>query len=186
MCFDGICSYSLVELGISQLYLSEEKIRKVKTWFCPEDQEKLEPLPVHDFGNGRYTLTDGHSRAYVALQYGISHIQVVYDRDEMVAGAIGKRLYERNIDWCRRFGLYTVAHLSNRIVNQEEYQRLWIRRCDRSYCLLTHFSEQERKEMERSFKGLFLYGISDDFLTLYLENAQGDLFQFNNGDIIHE
>lgn len=40
--------------------------------------------------------------------------------------------------------------------------------------------------MERSFKGLFLYGISDDFLTLYLENAQGDLFQFNNGDILHE
>ncbi len=99
MCFDGICSYSLVELGISQLYLSEEKIRKVKTWFCPEDQEKLEPLPVHDFGNGRYTLTDGHSRAYVPfnMEYLIFRLfttemkwlPVILERDCMKGILIG-------------------------------------------------------------------------------------------------
>ena len=96
-----------------------------------------------------------------------------------------ERLNEKEEKPCDLMAYVPIVWL-NWVSVSHEYQRLWIRRCDRSYCLLTHFSEQERKEMERSCKGLFLYGINDDFLTLYLENAQGDLFQFNNGDILHD
>lgn len=44
-------------LGVSQLYVSTEKLARVRAWFDPRS---MTPLPVRDFGNGRLTLTDGN------------------------------------------------------------------------------------------------------------------------------
>lgn len=57
--FEGMRMVPILELGPSQLYLDQSKIEAVETWFHPEDMAAYEPWPVHHFGNGRYTLTDG-------------------------------------------------------------------------------------------------------------------------------
>lgn len=44
----------------------------------------MDPVPVHDFGNGKYTLTDGHSRVYVAYEHGLTHVPIAYDKDEIM------------------------------------------------------------------------------------------------------
>ena len=54
--FEGIIDFPLLELGISQMYLNEKKIRAVEEWFDPYNLSNLDPMPVHDFGNGKYTL----------------------------------------------------------------------------------------------------------------------------------
>lgn len=76
--FSGIQQISVHLLGINQLYISEDKIKNVLAWFHKTDLSNFAPLPVYDFGNGRLTLIDGHTRAYVAYQSGISEIPVIY------------------------------------------------------------------------------------------------------------
>lgn len=102
------------------------------------------PLPVHDFGNNAYTLTDGHTRAYVAYKNGVSNLPVIYDNDDMITNKVGQRLYKAYIDWCRRFKLTHIQHLESRILSNSTYQKLWIERCERSYHLLTKTSYDER------------------------------------------
>ena len=179
--FIGIKSYPLLELGLSQIYLNERKIAVIERWFNLNDMSIFEPLPVRDFGNGRYTLTDGHSRAYVAYKSGLTQIPIVYDNDDMVAGKIGQMLYRADIEWCNRFYIENISHLENRILTCEEYQQLWIGRCDRSYELLTQTTENERKVIQNKVPELFLYGAAEDFSEIYFENADGDSFVYKNG-----
>ena len=183
--FAGVINYPLLELGLSQIYLNEDKVKAIEKWFNPDDMSIFEPLPVHDYGNGKYTLTDGHSRAYVAHKNGLTHIPVVYDNDDMVAGEIGQKLYCADIEWCNRFGINNISNLESRIISAEEYQRLWIRRCDRSYNLLM-ISEENREQFIKEVPGLFLYGASTDGVELYYEDAEGSLFIYKNGVVTSE
>ena len=52
--FRGIIEYSLLDLGLSQLYLNSAKIQSIEKWFRLDDMSIFQPLAVHDYGNGRY------------------------------------------------------------------------------------------------------------------------------------
>ena len=143
-------------------------------------------MPVHDYGNRKYTLTDGHSRAYVAYKCGLTQIPIIYDNDDMVAGEMGQKLYNADIEWCNRFGIENISHLKSRILTNEEYQRLWIGRCNRSYDLLTQTTEEERKLMQDSVPELFLYGASKDLAETYFEDSSGKLFIYKKGKLFEE
>ena len=184
--FTGTMNYPLLKLGLSQIYLNETKLRTIKKWFNPDDMSVFEPLPVRNFGNGRYTLTDGHSRAYVAYLNGLTHLPIVYDNDDVVAGEIGQKLYCADIEWCNRFHIGNISHLESRILTNKEYQRLWIGRCDRSYNLLTQTTKEDRELMQNKVPELFLYGASDDCTELYYENTEGRLFVYKDGMLAFE
>ena len=102
----------------------------------PNNMNLCQSLPVHDFGDGRLTLTDGHSRAFIAYQHK-TKVPIVYDTDDIVTCDEGQLLYKNDIVWCRRFHLRTIADLENRIVDDSEYQSLWIDRCKQASNLLT-------------------------------------------------
>lgn len=175
--FQGVQCIFSTDLGVSQLYLNQSKLEDVKKWFDPNHMDLCTPLPVCDFGNGRLTLTDGHSRAFIAYQYKVK-IPVIYDTDEIVTSNEGQQLYKNDIVWCQRFNIQTVADLETRIVDSSEYQSLWIDRCDRAYNLLTQTNEYERLEIQRQYSDLFLYGANNDLTIYYFENDQGQLFEF--------
>lgn len=184
--FKGVKNYLLLELGLSQIYLNKDKIQAIEKWFNPDDMSIFEPLPVRDFGDGRYTLTDGHSRAYVAYKNGLTQIPIVYDDDDMVAGKIGQTLYQADIEWCKRFHIENIRQLENRILTSEEYLRLWIGRCNRSYDLLTQTTEEERALMKNKAPKLFLYGAAEDLSEIYFESSVGELFSYKNGLLVAE
>lgn len=178
--FKGVINYPIMELGVSQIFLNEDKIKAVEEWFDLGNMHIFEPLTVRDFGNGKYTLTDGHSRAYVAYKNGITVIPIVYDNDEIVAGEIGQKLYKTDIEWCNRFFIFNISHLAKRIINNDDYQRLWIERCDRSYNLLTQMTEEEYQLIQSKKPNLFLYGASEDLSELYFENSEGESVVYQN------
>ena len=175
--FSGIQWVAPTDLGLSQLYLNRSKIEDIRQWFDPDNKNLYAPLPVCDFGDGRLTLTDGHSRAFIAYQYNIK-IPIVYDTDTIVTGEEGQMLYKNDIVWCQRFHIRTVADLETRIVDPSEYQHLWIDRCDRAYHLLTQTKEYERLQIQRQHPDLFLYGANKNLTVAYFENEQGELFEF--------
>ena len=178
--FAGIKLIAISELGVSQIYLNENKIKEIKKWFNPDDVKKNPPLPVHAFGDGRYTLTDGHSRAYIAYKSGITHIPVFYDYDDIVTSELGILQYSTNIEWSKRHKIFTVADFENRIVPNSRYKELWIERCDKSYNLLTQTTAAERAKLNALHSNLFLYGASEDLSVLFFEDYDGKLFEFKN------
>ena len=184
--FQGIKLMPIDMLGLSQIYLSSEKILNIEKWFDPRCMDNFEPLPVRDFGNGVYTLTDGHTRAYVAYKNGVRAVPVVYDNDDIVACETGEMLYNADIEWCERFGLKNVSCLENRILNAEMYKKLWEERCDRSHALLTQTTREEREIMQNFAPELFLYGASDDLSALYYESKSGELYHYKHGTLARE
>ena len=177
--FSGVKYISIRTLGLSQIFLNEDKLIRIQQWFDPKDMGKFQPLPVHDFGNGKLTLTDGHSRAFVAYKAGLEVLPVVYDVDDIVTSPTGQMLYKNDIAWCARFRLENIADLENRIISNEEYEALWIDRCDKAYNLLTKTDEVQRMKWQQLHHDLFLYGISDDLKTLFFENSHGCVFVFD-------
>ncbi len=178
--FQGVKLMPISDLGVSQLYLNKKKLDNIYKWFRPEETEKYPPLPVHNFGDGRYTLTDGHSKAYAAYKAGVTHIPVVYDTDEIVVQDIGLLQYRNDIEWCKRYKIFTVADFENRIVSDEQYKKLWIERCDKSYNLLMQTTKDERKALNDNHGNLYLYGANEDLSILYFEDINGKLFEIKN------
>lgn len=178
--FQGIKLIPIDLLGLSQIYLNREKIEAVKKWFDPKNLDNFEPLPVRDFGNGIYTLTDGHTRTFVAHQNGISSLPVVYDNDEIVTCKLGQAQYNADIEWCTRFQLKHIWDLENRVLNSYDYQKFWIERCDRNYHLLANTSPEERAQLQSLFPALFLYGATETLSELFFEDKTGKLFSYKN------
>ena len=100
--FRGVQWVAPTDLGVSQLYLNKSKLRDVEKCFDPNNMNLCQPLPVHDFGDGRLTLTDGHSRAFTAYQHN-AKVPIVYDTDDIVTWEEGQMLYKNDIVWCQRF-----------------------------------------------------------------------------------
>lgn len=175
--FSGIQWVHPLELGVSQLYLSQPKLESIKKWFDPNHMDLCNPLPVYDFGNGKLTLTDGHSRAFVAYQFK-AKVPIIYDTDTIITSFEGQLLYKNDIEWCQRFNIQTVSDLESRVVDSSKYQQLWIERCDRAYNLLTQTDERKRSQIQQQHADLFLYGANEDLTIYYFENKHGESFEF--------
>ena len=96
--FQGVQWVMPTDLEISQLYLNKSKLENIKKWFDPNSMDLCHPLPVHDFGDNRLTLTDGHSRAFTAYQHKVK-VPIVYDTDDIVTCDEGQLLYKNDIVW---------------------------------------------------------------------------------------
>lgn len=176
--FDGITWIDILDLGISQLYLSRQKLDAIQQWFDPHDLANFQPLPVHDFGSGRLTLTDGHSRAFTAHAAGLKRIPVIYDLDDIITCPAGQMLYRNDIVWCDRFGLHTVADLADRILSPDLYRILWNQRCDAGFNLLTKAPLEQQGLWSTRHSGLYLYGANEDLSILFFEDSEGKQYRF--------
>ena len=182
--FAGVKLFPVIDLGVSQIYLNEAKLVNIRKWLNPTDLSGFVPLTVHDFGNGKLTLTDGHSRAFLAYVLGIQQVPVVYDTDEMVTSYTGRLLYENDIAWCERFRIYSVRDLKDRIVSDAEYKDLWIGRCDKAYNLLTQTTAVQRQKLQLLCPALHLYGANEDMTLLFFENDEGRITTLRNNAIL--
>lgn len=174
--FSGIRWLSIVDLGVSQLYLSEVKMANIKKWLNPNDLSNFEPLPVCDFGNGKFTLTDGHSRAFLAYTMGILCVPCVYDSDSIVSSEMGQILYKNDLCWCERFKIRSVMDLADRIVSDYVYQERWVQRCDKAYNLLAQTTLKQREKLQNLCPNLYLYGANEDVSVCFFENNEGESF----------
>jgi len=114
----------ILDIGPSQLFISEYKLNQVFKWLNYKTLEKYEPIPIKKL-NGRIIFTDGHTRAFVLYKMGIEFINVYWDEDNF-----DWTLYEKCVDWCLREGIKNVSNFEERIITKEDYEILWINRCE--------------------------------------------------------
>ncbi len=118
-----IFTMRLEDIQPSQLFINAEKLSHVLRTFDPSDPETLPPIPVRKLA-GQIIFTDGHTRALAAFLSGHPEIRVFWDEDELDWEA-----YAICVQWCREEGIRTIADLKDRVIPREEYERLWIQRC---------------------------------------------------------
>ncbi|MGQ9530510.1 MAG: hypothetical protein ACUVQX_03135 [Candidatus Bathycorpusculaceae bacterium] len=69
---------------------------------------------------------DGHTRAFAAYLNGFSEVPVYWEHEELDWDE-----YKICVRWCKKEKIHTIADLKNRVVSQEDYERLWYRRCEK-------------------------------------------------------
>lgn len=123
-------SVPIEEVQPSQLYLNGRKLSLVTEWFDFADPN-YDALPVRritspnaEDGDSRWTLTDGHTRAFVALLAGTDELRVVYDADDLDV-----ETYRRCVEWCRNEGVTEIADLGGRVLNADDFEKKWVARC---------------------------------------------------------
>lgn len=110
------------ELQPSQLFISEEKMKRNEEWLHHGEID-YDAIPIIDL-NGKMVMTDGHTRAVILSKLGIEKIRVTWDCDELDLEA-----YLECVSWCDKEGIHSVRDLEHRIISAEEYLTLWIGKC---------------------------------------------------------
>jgi len=108
----------------SQLYISTEKLAEVMKAFNPANPDSLDPIPIKKLGND-VIFVDGHTRALAAFLHGLLEVPVYWEDEKLDWDA-----YKVCMKWCKDEGIHTIADLKNRIISQENYEVLWLKRCD--------------------------------------------------------
>jgi len=134
----------LMDIQPSQLFISPEKLSQVQEKFDPFKPERLQAIPVKKLGS-RVIITDGHTRAFAAYEAGLSEVTVFWDEDELDWEA-----YEICVRWCEEAGIHTIADLQDRVVSAEEYELLWVKRCQAMHQRL------DRKRRRKELTGWFI------------------------------
>ena len=112
----------IADVRPSQLYLDGSKLALVARWF-DFDEPNYDPLPVRKIGE-RWTLTDGHTRAFAAHLAGAERLRVVRDADDLPMAT-----YRQCVEWCEDEGIAEIGDLAGRVVSAERFERKWIARC---------------------------------------------------------
>ncbi|MFX0103941.1 MAG: hypothetical protein ACFE75_00425 [Candidatus Hodarchaeota archaeon] len=121
----------LSKIQPSQLYISEQKLTKVKEKFNSQHRSSLDLIPIKKLGKIIF-YTDGHTRAFAAYQAGFTKIPVIWEDEEL-----DWDLYQICIKWCNDESIYSIADLKDRIIDQNDYELLWYQRCNNLHKKLT-------------------------------------------------
>ena len=115
---------AISDLQFSQLFLSEEKIKRVENWLTNETFKEA-PVTIRWFPwSETPVLLDGHTRVFVASQKGITRVPVLWDDTELEAEL--EQLYQACTAWCNDQGIHSVSDFSTRILSQAQYEIDWI------------------------------------------------------------
>ena len=123
-------NYLLKDLQPSQFYISQAKLSNIQAWFCKDDLSNFEPLPVKVL-DGIPILTDGHTRAVVAILAGLESVPLVYDEDEL-----DWNLYRYCVEQCNQKGIHSPYDLVDRVISACEYEEKWIGWCNKVHSKL--------------------------------------------------
>ncbi|MFX1251735.1 MAG: hypothetical protein ACFFCZ_09010 [Promethearchaeota archaeon] len=116
------------EIQPSQLFISATKLARVMADYEPITVETLPPIPIQRLGS--YTIyTNGHTRALAAYLRGLRELRVYWDGDWNSEEELDSEAYEICLNWCLEANIRSIADLKNRVVDDEEYQVVWIQRC---------------------------------------------------------
>lgn len=113
----------LDQIQPSQLFVNSEKLSNALKDYDRLKPDLLEPLPVKKLGD-EVILTDCHTIALVACLRGISEVRVYWEEEEL-----DEEAYQICVEWCKKEGVHSVAHLKDRVVSPEQFDLLWLKRC---------------------------------------------------------
>ena len=113
----------LSKIQPSQLYLNKNKLKSSLNKLKSNDLNSFKPIPIKKL-NQKYVATDGHHRAFLLWQRGEKKVRVEWEDEDL-----DWVLYEICVKWCEEEGIFNISDLKDRVVDNEEYDELWLNRC---------------------------------------------------------
>ena len=114
------------EIQPSQIFISRKRLNRIRELFKTDQQGTLDPIPVKEI-DGELVSTDGHSRGLAWYLNGYDEVEVEWEDLEM-----DWDLYRVFVRWCKEEGITSIPKLESRIISDDEFQRLWIERCQKA------------------------------------------------------
>ncbi len=114
---------SISEIQPSQLYINKEQFSKAEKYINSVGLDNLEPLPIKKIGQ-KIFFTDGHAKALALFKAGKEEVKVYWDEEDL--DWIQYFVY---LNWCEEAGIKQIKDLDDRIINDLDYQRLWLTKC---------------------------------------------------------
>ncbi|MDR0845996.1 MAG: hypothetical protein LBN08_00620 [Lactobacillales bacterium] len=111
----------IADLKLTQIYISVAKLKAVESWLGEGDA--YDPICIRKFGS-EWLVLDGHARLLALANQGALEVEVEVDRDELSPELA--RLYLTCREWADEL---SIKDLNERILNDDDYQKLWIERC---------------------------------------------------------
>ncbi|MEF8873454.1 MAG: GNAT family N-acetyltransferase [Candidatus Thermoplasmatota archaeon] len=110
----------LSKIQPSELHLSSQRLEKIQ-----EMEEEIGPLPIKSIGD-KVFFTDGHHRAFKLWKRGEKEVEVYEDETDM-----DWLKYLICVHWCEKANLESIVDLRDRIVEEKEFRKLWIEKCQK-------------------------------------------------------
>lgn len=115
----------LTSLQPSQFLISIEKVKKIEKWFNRDNLSNFSAIPVKIL-DGDLVMTDGHTRAVVAIMHGLDYVPLVWEKEEL-----SWDMYQECVKECKRQNIKSPYDLLSRIVDEDEYKDKWDKWCDK-------------------------------------------------------
>jgi hypothetical protein len=113
----------LKEIQPSQLYICDEKLADILKILDEGREDELDPIPIKIL-DGEKVSTDGHTRMFALYLRGTRRFLCEWEDTEMDWDA-----YRICVHWCKEEGITSTADFDGRVINWENYQKLWLDRC---------------------------------------------------------
>lgn len=123
------------ELQPSQLYINAEKLDIVEKRIAEFGVDGIEPIPLKEI-HGRLVMTDGHTRAVASWKLGYKEVPVCWESDELDWEA-----YKECLRWCDEEGINSPKDLLDRVVDVDDWKRLWLDRCSKMHEELSNYQK---------------------------------------------
>ncbi|MHA1672576.1 MAG: hypothetical protein ACTSYI_03025 [Promethearchaeota archaeon] len=133
---ENVFYMDLTDMFPSQLFLNREKIKAIQDQINPFVLENIPPISIRKFGN-KIVFLDGHTRAFLAHENGLSKVPVYWETEEY-----DWELYEICIQWCQEEKILHISELKNKILEKKSFEKLWIGKCN----VKSEELEKERKK----------------------------------------
>ncbi|MBN1330442.1 MAG: hypothetical protein JXA54_13290 [Candidatus Heimdallarchaeota archaeon] len=114
----------LLTIQPSQLYISKKKLKIVQEKILLKNIQSIGIIPIKKLDDN-IIFTDGHTRAFAAFLAGFNSIYCEMETEEL-----DWEMYKECIRWCKDDGIFTIADLKDRVVEHEDYEQLWYKRCE--------------------------------------------------------
>lgn len=105
---------------MEQLTVSKSKLDSVLKWIKTDEDVIVCVVKIDD----KYVCIDGYSRLLAAYLKGFSHVYCYLEKDKY-----NENDYRKFLKWCHIENVFTIKDLKNRVVSDDEHQRIWIDRC---------------------------------------------------------
>ena len=101
-----------------------EKVKKIEKWFNRDNLSNFSAIPVKIL-DGDLVMTDGHTRAVVAIMHELDYVPLVWEKEEL-----SWDVYQECVKECKRQNIESPYDLLSRIVDEDEYKDKWDKWCD--------------------------------------------------------
>lgn len=110
----------ILDIQVEQLTVSKPKLDDVLKWVEKEEDVIICVIKI----DNQFVCIDGYSRLLAAYLKGFKNVYCYLEKEDY-----DENDFREFLNWCHMENIFTVKDLVNRVVSEDEHQKIWIDKC---------------------------------------------------------